>query len=265
MRGETHQANVNKLIFLGTGTSSGIPVIGCQCATCLSDDPRDQRWRTSAYLETGQGVKLLIDIGPDFRVQALRHRIHWLDGVLITHSHNDHIAGLDELRQLNAVMNRPAAIYGNALALAEIRERFSYIFRKTQEGGGKPQVDLRLIQAQRVFSINDQQILPLEVRHGEISILGFRLDGLSYITDASYLSPETLASLKQTEVLVINALRFRSHPTHFTLEQTLEMITQIQPRRAYLVHMTHDMRHAEVAKLLPPHVQLAYDNLEISW
>ncbi|GAK60124.1 beta-lactamase domain protein [Candidatus Vecturithrix granuli] len=113
--------------------------------------------------------------------------------------------------------------------------------------------------------MNEQQILPLDVRHGEISILGFRLDGLSYITDARFFSPETLKSLKQTEVLVMNALRFRYHPTHFTLDQTLEMIGQIQPRRAYLVHMTHDMQHAEVAKLLPPHVQLAYDNLEISW
>ena len=256
---------MKRLVFLGTGTSSGIPVIGCQCATCLSDDPRDQRLRTSAYLETGQGTKLLIDIGPDFRLQALRHRIHWLDGVLITHAHNDHIAGLDELRQLNAVMHRPVAIYGNAETLAEIRARFSYIFRKTQEGGGKPQIDLSPIQAQHVFSVNEQQIFPLEVHHGEMSILGFRLDGLSYITDANYLSPETLASVKQTELLVINALRFRYHPTHFTLEQTLEMIAQIQPRRAYLVHMTHDMQHAQIAKLLPPHVHLAYDNMEIIW
>lgn len=256
---------MKKFIFLGTGTSSGIPVVGCQCATCRSEDPRDRRFRTSAYLETEQGTKLLIDIGPDFRLQALRHRIDWLDGVLITHSHNDHIAGLDELRQVNTVMKRPVAIYGNALALTEIRERFGYIFRQTQEGGGKPQVDLHQIQAQQVFSINEQQILPLEVHHGAISILGFRLDGLSYITDASYLNPETLASIKHTDVLVINALRFRYHPTHFTLEQTLEMIAQIHPQRAYLVHMTHDMRHAEVAKLLPPHVQLACDNLEIRW
>lgn len=256
---------MKKLIFLGTGTSSGIPVVGCQCATCLSKDPRDQRFRTSAYLETERGTKLLIDIGPDFRLQALRHRIHWLDGILITHSHNDHIAGLDELRQLNAVMKRPAAIYGNDQTLAEIRERFGYIFRQSQHGGGKPQVDLHPIQARQVFSVNEQQILPLEVHHGAMAILGFRFDGLSYITDANYLSPETLASIKQTEMLVINALRFRYHPTHFTLEQTLEMIAQIQPRRVYLIHMTHDMRHAEVAKLLPPHVQLAYDNLEIGW
>ncbi len=256
---------MNKLIFLGTGTSSGIPALGCHCATCLSEDPRDQRFRTSAYLETGQGTKLLIDIGPDFRLQALKHRLYWLDGVLITHSHNDHIAGLDELRQLNALMNRPVAIYANAETLAEIRARFGYIFRNTQEGGGKPQVDLKLIQAQRVFSVNEQQILPLEVHHGEMSILGFRFDGLSYITDASYLSPETLERLRKTEVLVINALRFCYHPTHFTLEQTVDVISQIQPRRAYLVHMTHDIRHAEVAKSLPSYIQLAYDNLEITW
>lgn len=121
---------MNKLIFLGTGTSSGIPALGCHCATCLSEDPRDQRFRTSAYLETGQRTKLLLDIGPDFRLQALKHRIYWLDGVLITHSHNDHIAGLDELRQLNALMNRPVAIYANAETLAEIRARFGYISEK---------------------------------------------------------------------------------------------------------------------------------------
>jgi phosphoribosyl 1,2-cyclic phosphate phosphodiesterase len=254
---------VIKLRFLGTGTSSGIPVLGCNCATCCSLDSKDKRFRTSAYIITKQGTKILIDVSPDFRLQGIKHRIHWLDGVLITHTHNDHIGGLDELRQLNFVMKRNIAVYGNALALQEIRIRFDYIFKETQKGGGKPQLDLHLIEAQQEFSIKEQKILPLEVFHGQIAILGYKINGLSYITDASYLAPATLTSLENTEILVINALRFRPHSTHFSLEQTLDMIERIKPQKAYLVHMTHDIKHADVEKMLPEHVHLAYDNLEI--
>jgi phosphoribosyl 1,2-cyclic phosphate phosphodiesterase len=252
-----------KLLFLGTGTSSGVPVLGCQCETCRSTDPKDKRFRTSVYLTTSQGTKILIDVSPDFRLQSLAHNICWLDGVLITHTHNDHIGGLDELRQLNFLMQRNITVYGNALALQEIQTRFNYIFKETQKGGGKPQLDLHLIEAQREFSINGQPILPVEVYHGKISILGYKIARLVYITDASYLTPATLESLKDTEILVMNALRFRPHSTHFSLAQTLEMIDRIKPREAYLVHMTHDIRHAEVEPTLPDHVHLAYDNLEV--
>jgi phosphoribosyl 1,2-cyclic phosphate phosphodiesterase len=256
---------LNKLFFLGTGTSSGVPIVGCQCDTCLSDNPKDKRFRTSAYINTEQGTKILIDVGPDFRLQALKHKIHWLDGVLITHTHNDHIGGLDELRQLNFVMKRNVDIYGNALTLKEIQTRFSYIFKETQKGGGKPQLDLHLIEAQQEFSIKEQKILPIGVFHGKMPILGFKIDSLTYITDASYIDPFTLKMLRNPDILVINTLRFKYHPTHFTLEQTLEMIRKIQPRKAYLVHMTHDIKHAEVEKMLPEHVYLAYDNLEIDF
>jgi phosphoribosyl 1,2-cyclic phosphate phosphodiesterase len=212
-----------------------------------------------------QGARILIDVGPDFRLQALRHDIQWLDGILITHTHNDHIAGLDELRQLNFVMKRHIPIYGTALTLEEIRTRFNYIFRATPKGGGKPKLDLNLIEAQREFSIHGQQIFPIEVFHGELPILGFKIGGLSYITDASALPPATLDALNPTEILVINALRFRDHPTHFTLEQALEIIQQVRPRKAYFVHMTHDIKHADVEKMLPDHVHLAYDNLEVEF
>ena len=256
---------MKKLLFLGTGTSSGVPILGCRCTTCTSDDPRDKRFRTSAYIVTEHGTKILIDVGPDFRLQAIRHQIYWLDGILITHAHNDHIGGLDELRQLNFVMKQRIAIYGNLLSLEEIRTRYNYIFQKTQEGGGKPRLDLHTINAFQPFSIKEQTILPIKVFHGEMAILGYKLDGLSYITDASALQVDTLNALTGTKILIINALRFQYHPTHFTLEQTLEMIERIQPRKAYLVHMTHDIKHAEVEKMLPDHVQLAYDNLEIEF
>lgn len=253
------------LCFLGTGTSSGIPVLGCSCATCCSTDPRDQRFRTSAFLTTPQGAKILIDVGPDFRLQGLRHHIHWVDGILITHGHHDHIGGLDELRQLNFIMRRNVAIYGNALALQEIQTRFDYIFKETQKGGGKPQVDLHPIEPDGEFTLHEQRIRPLNVLHGQIPILGYQCDGLAYITDASYLAPATIAQVQGTDVLVINALRHKPHSTHFSLEQTLDIIRQIQPRRAYLVHMTHDIKHAEVERILPERVYLAYDNLEITW
>jgi phosphoribosyl 1,2-cyclic phosphate phosphodiesterase len=256
---------VSTLIFLGTGTSSGIPVLGCTCATCCSDDPRDRRFRTSAYITTDAGTNILIDVSPDFRLQALRHQIHWLDGVLITHAHNDHIGGLDELRQINFMMKQHVGVYGNALSLHNIRSRYNYIFEETtQRGGGKPHLELHRVEPQRTFMIAEQMIRPFEVWHGRIAILGYRLNGLTYITDASGLTPVTLQQLHDTDTLVINALRFRPHRTHFNLEQTLAIIAQVQPRVAYLVHMTHDIKHAEVEKSLPDNVYFAYDNLEIT-
>jgi len=255
----------NTLTFLGTGTSSGVPVIGCTCATCRSDDPHDKRFRTSAYVVSQHGARLLIDVGTDFRLQALQHQIHWLDGILLTHGHHDHIGGIDDLRQLNFLMQRSINLYGNALALAEVRTRFDYIFKHTQKGGGKPQLELHEINAPTPLSVNGQTIVPLAVLHGELPILGFQFDGLSYITDASALPPATMQALQHTDVLVLNALRLLPHSTHFSLAEALAIIRDLQPRRAYLIHLTHDLKHADIAHTLPPNVFLAHDNLTIEF
>lgn len=255
------------ITFLGTGTSSGVPVIGCDCATCHSDDSRDTRLRTSAWIETLTGEKILIDVGPDYRQQALRHLIRHIDGILITHSHHDHIGGIDELRQNNFYMHSAIKLYGNKTALDEIRERFGYIFRETQRGGGKPELLLEEIVPGVPFRIGSREITPIEILHGEIPILGYRIGELVYITDAKTIPPESMELiLAQTpKVLVINALRYRPHSTHLNLEESLKLIEAIAPESAYLVHFTHDIRHEELASQLPPGVSPAHDGLRVEF
>lgn len=253
---------MTELTFLGTGTSSGVPVLGCSCKVCASSDPRDNRLRTSAYVRTGEGTGIIIDVGPDFRFQSLKFGITRADGVLITHAHQDHIGGIDELRQINFIMRKEMDVYGNDAALDEIRRRFDYIFKPTQAGGGKPK--LKLVSVNNEFHIKERSVLPIPVIHGDIPILGYRIGGLSYITDASKIPQESMDLLKGTDVLVINALRPEPHPTHFSLDQALETSGKIGPHKTYLVHMTHQFKHEEDSAKLPKNVHFAYDGLKIS-
>lgn len=248
-----------QLRFLGTGTSMGVPVIGCGCSVCTSSDPRNRRTRTSALLRTA-ATTVLIDAGPDFRLQALAARLAHIDAVLLTHSHFDHVAGLDDLRPL-CFQGGCLPIYGSHSTLVDVRERFAYAFSETSAGSTRPSLDLRPVDTS--FMVGDLAIQPFDVLHGTWTITGYRVGGLGYVTDASGIPPASWALLKDLDVLVLNALRHEPHPTHYTLAQSLEVIAALAPRRAYLVHMTHGIDHA-AGSALPAGVEFAYDGLEVT-
>jgi phosphoribosyl 1,2-cyclic phosphate phosphodiesterase len=250
-----------KLTFLGTGTSQGVPVIACNCAICSSKDPRDKRLRTSALVETN-GLNLIIDSGPDFRYQVLRSGVQKLDAIIFTHQHRDHIAGLDDVRSFNFKQKKAIPIYGNELVIDQIRREFHYVFESKYPG--IPQLDIKKID-KVPFSIKNLPIVPIEVLHHKLPVLGFRFKDLTYITDANTISAEEMEKIYGSRVLVINALQKDDHMSHFTLDEALEVIDHIKPEKAYLTHISHNMGlHSEISEELPPNVFLAYDGLSIT-
>lgn len=252
-----------KLTFLGTGTSTGVPSIACDCETCTSTDPRDQRLRVSVLVEHA-GQTVIVDTSTDFRQQALRHRLKHLDAVLVTHCHADHIFGLDDIRPLN-FRHGALGLYANERAWVDIRRIFQYVFAPTHFGGGLPQIVPHVVEAGATFCLApDLEVTPLEVIHGRLPVIAYRFNDFAYATDLSEIPPATMEGLRDLDVLVLDCLRIRPHTTHLWLERALEYIEKLKPRRTYLTHITHEVKHARDSALLPAGVSWAYDGLVVS-
>jgi phosphoribosyl 1,2-cyclic phosphate phosphodiesterase len=249
-----------RVLFLGTGTSHGVPMIGCDCDVCRSTDVRDKRFRPSIYIEIDDACRALVDTTPDLRSQALANDVRHVDAVLITHAHADHVMGLDEVRRFNALTGRAMPIYADAATIAALRRTFEYAFDdKARAGGGVPKFDVREIDGP--FQVGSRTIVPVPVRHGRWDIFGFRVGQFAYLTDCNAIPDSSLPLLAGLDVLVLDALRHKPHPTHFTLAQAIAMARQIGARRTYFTHIAHDLGHAATSATLPEGMALAYDGL----
>jgi len=247
--------------FLGTGTSHGVPVIGCRCEVCTSADPRDTRWRPSILVEYDGGPALLVDTGPDLRAQALRFDVRRVDAILFTHAHADHLLGLDDIRRFNRIQQCSIPCYGEPETMREVGRIFAYAFNPRQEGGGVPRLELCPVEGP--FSAGGRLIQPVPVLHGAVRIFGYRFGSFAYLTDCSEIPEGSWPLLEGVEVLVVDALRDRPHPTHFTLAQALEVAGRLRPARALLTHICHDLGHEATSRRLPPGVELAYDGMTV--
>lgn len=250
-----------KITFLGTGTSQGIPIIGSKHPVCLSSDQKDKRLRSSVMLEWDD-YRFVIDCGPDFRQQLLREQVDALNGILFTHEHSDHTAGLDEIRPFTHKMG-DMPLYVPERMEDNLQQRFYYIFTRVNRYPGAPSADVVLVY-NKPFTMGDKTVIPIEFMHGSIPVFGYRIDNFAYLTDLKRIEDSEKQKLKNLDVLVLNALRIDPHPTHLNLAEALELIAELQPKQAYLTHISHMLGfHAEVSKTLPANVQLAYDGLRI--
>ena len=251
-----------RLTFLGTGTSTGVPTIACDCETCLSDDPRDKRLRVSILIEH-RDKKILVDTSSDFRQQALRAGIRHLDAILITHCHVDHVFGLDDIRALN-FRHGAMSVFANEPAWVDLRRIFKYIFEPTHFGGGLPQLIPHLVIHNAPFCIGDDLVVtPLEVIHGELPVIAFRFNDFAYATDLKIIPPETMDGLRDLDVLVLDCVRIKPHSTHLCLEEALAYIEDLAPKRAFLTHLNHDILYERDAHLLPDNVKFSHDQLVV--
>jgi len=249
------------ITFLGTGTSIGVPVITCDCPVCTSSDPRDNRTRASVMIEVDDEV-FVIDCGPDFRMQMLREKVMNLSAILFTHEHRDHIAGLDDVRAFNYVLNKRIDIYGTKNTLDMIQTEFPYIFSK-QRYFGAPQININQINSEP-FSIDGFEFKPIKVMHDKLPVLAYRFGDFTYITDASHIEEAELEKIKGSRVIVLNALRNSKHTSHFSVDEAVSIIETLKPEQAYLTHMSHFIgRHSDLDARLPEYIHPAYDGLKV--
>jgi phosphoribosyl 1,2-cyclic phosphate phosphodiesterase len=253
--------------FLGTGTSTGVPMLGCDCAVCRSTDPRNRRDRCAALVKTPNG-NILIDTPPELRLELLRANVNLVHAVLYTHYHADHLFGLDDLRQFPRHLGGPMPVYCADDVEAVIRSTFPYVFHSANgdaPAGYVPKLELQRIKGGESFTVLGQRVLPVPLVHAQFRVLGFRFADVAYCTDVSRIPEASLPMLKDLRVLVLDALRYRPHPAHFGLNEALEVVAQLKPQRAYLTHLSHEFDHEAVSAQLPPNVQLAYDGLSFEF
>lgn len=248
-----------QVTFLGTGTSLGVPIIGCDCEVCNSSDPRDARLRSSVFLQL-EKLKILIDIGPDFRQQMLANQLDDIDFILLTHEHNDHVAGLDDIRAINFLKKKNIPVYGLERTLASIKKRFDYIFAN-KSYPGIPQIELHpILPGENI--INDLTIEAIPVMHGKMPVLAFGIKDFMYITDANFIDAKHFPKLKNYNIVVLNALRKSEHYSHFSLDQAISFLEMLEPKQAYLTHMSHQLGlHEQLTLELPQNILPAYDQL----
>jgi phosphoribosyl 1,2-cyclic phosphate phosphodiesterase len=248
--------------ILGSGTSQGVPVIGCNCEVCLSSDKKDKRLRTAALISKDD-INIAIDCGPDFREQMLRAQVSHLNAVLMTHEHSDHIAGIEDLRPFQFRQKQAMPVYATPTVQTSLKQRYDYAFREMPYPGAV-QIDMKTISKDKAFQIEGIDILPIELDHGEIMVLGFRIQDLSYLTDCKSISSDELKKVKGSRILILDALHHTEHHSHLSVREALEIVAEVKPEQAYFVHMNHNIGKAkDVNKTLPKGVKLAWDGLSI--
>lgn len=246
--------------MVGSGTSTGVPVVGCECAVCRSADPRNRRLRPGLRLELAGGTAV-VDTSPDFREQALRWPLARVDAVLYTHAHADHVFGLDDLRVFNFRQRAAIPCYGSPATMARLRQIFAYVFEAGQEGGGRPRLELHPVEGP--FELLGETVVPVPVRHGALEVYGYRVGRFAVVTDVDEIPEAAFAALAGVEVLVLSALRYRPHPTHFSFEQAIAAAARIGARRTVFTHIAHEIDHGDVRVPLPAGVEIGYDGLVV--
>lgn len=261
---ETPSDNGNLVLtVLGSGTSAGVPTIGCKCHVCHSEDPRDNRLRPSVFVRFA-GRVIVIDTGPDFRAQALRYGVDRLDAVLYTHAHADHILGLDDTRPFNFRQGGAIPIYGSEHTINTIQRVFSYIFSNDEHESWVPQIQAHTVEPLQTLSLFGREIQAIPLRHGRnLVTFGYRFGPLAYLTDHNEIPDESLEQLQGLDTLFLDALRHKPHPTHSNVQKSLNYVEQLKPRQAFFTHISHDLPHGRTEELLPPHVRLAYDGMQV--